>query len=285
MMADHDEGKDDESEAVVEQRIYGCDLIEEASIHLELPQVCAATAQTLFHRFYARRSFARHDVRHVAMGVLFLAAKVEESPRRVRDVLNVFNALFQHRDDGSHALEPLDLNSERYLRMKQLVVGVEAEVLTELGFLLYTEHPHKFILNYVRLICPDPSLEQQLAQRAWNVINDSARTDLCLRFAPEAICCAAISMAARALRLPLPTQPPWWEVFEVAKAGARLGARARSERAKRCGRLTRARPSRRADADVDRVSGQMADLYARPKAQYRDLKTKRPSPAAGPGQG
>lgn len=208
-------------EVVLEQRIYGCDLVQEATILLDLPQVCAATAQTLFHRFYARRSFARHDVRHVAMGVLFLAAKVEESPRRLRDVLNVFNALFQYRDDGLRELEPLDIGSERYSNMKALVVHVEGEVLTELGFILYTEHPHKFILNYVKLICVDALLEKPLAQKAWNVINDSARTDLCLRFAPEAICCAAISMAARALRLPLPTKPAWWEVFEVAKDGAR----------------------------------------------------------------
>lgn len=214
-----DDGPDEESDVILEQRIYGCDLIQEATILLKLPQVCAATAQTLFHRFYARRSFARHDVRHVAMGVLFLAAKVEESPRRLRDVLNVFNALFQYRDDGVRELEPLDLGSERYANLKALVVNVEGEVLTELGFILYTEHPHKFILNYVKLICADPSLEKPLAQKAWNVINDSARTNLCLKFAPEAICCAAISMAARALRLPLPTKPPWWEVFEVTKDG------------------------------------------------------------------
>ncbi|KAJ1639510.1 cyclin-like protein [Pavlovales sp. CCMP2436] len=246
---DAPEGPDDETEVVEEQRVYGCDVIQEASVLLELPQVCAATAQALFHRFYARRSFMRHDVRHVAMGVLFLAAKVEESPRRIRDVLNVFNALFQLRD-GEKELQPIDLHSSKYANMKTLVLNTERDVLAELGFILYTEHPHKFILNYVKLLCTDPALEKPLAQLAWNVINDSARTTVCLRFSPEAICCAAISMAARSLGLPLPTKPPWWEIFDVSKD------------------------------DVDQVCGVMVDLYGRTKAKYVHLKGQRPTAAA-----
>lgn len=187
---------------------------------LELPQVAAATAQVLFHRFYARRSFVRHDVRHVAMGVLFLSAKVEECPRRLREVLNVFNALFQYRQGGLGSLEPLDIHSDHYANLKLVVTKAEHDVLQELGFILYTEHPHKFILNYVKLISVDSAVEKQLAQLAWNTINDSARTNLCLRFAPEVICCAALSMAARSLQLALPKEPPWWEIFEVKKTGA-----------------------------------------------------------------
>lgn len=191
-----------------------CEVIQEAAILLDLPQVAAATAQVFFHRFYRCRSTAENDMRLMAMASLFLAAKVEECPRRMRDVLGVFNALFDRREGAP--VEPLDIHSERYARMKRMLARAEGEVLKELGFVLYTEHPHKFILNYVKLLCDDPKTERELAQKAWNTINDSLRTDLCLRFPPEVVCCGAIAIGARLMQLALPE--PWWEVFEVAKA-------------------------------------------------------------------
>lgn len=70
-------------------RIAGCELVQEMGILLRLPQVVMATAQTLFHRFYFRKSLLQFDVHVVALASLFLGAKVEEAPRRFRDVINV----------------------------------------------------------------------------------------------------------------------------------------------------------------------------------------------------
>ena len=55
----------------------------------------------------------------------------------------------------------------------------------------------------------------KLAQHAWNFINDSQRTNVCIRFAPEVICCAAIWMAARVLQIKLPHE--WWLLFDATK--------------------------------------------------------------------
>ena len=55
----------------------------------------------------------------------------------------------------------------------------------ELGFILYCEHPHKFILNYVQLLTTNNEVRNKLAQHAWNFINDSQRTNVCIKFAPE----------------------------------------------------------------------------------------------------
>jgi uncharacterized membrane protein YbhN (UPF0104 family) len=57
---------------------------------------------------------------------------------------------------------------------------------------------------------------REFAQKAWNFLNDSLRTTVCLRFSAEVVATAAIYMAARLLRLPLPESPPWWELFEVS---------------------------------------------------------------------
>ena len=81
------EGVADEVE--ISYRIAGCELIQEMGILLRLPQVVMATAQTLFHRFYYRKSLTQFDTHIVAIAALFLGAKVEEAPRRFRDVINV----------------------------------------------------------------------------------------------------------------------------------------------------------------------------------------------------
>lgn len=92
---------------------------------------------------------------------------------------------------------------------------MEKYILKELGFGFYNimDHPHKFILYYIKTLGGDSAL----AQRAWNYLNDSLRLDCCVRYRAELIACAAIFMAARDLRVKMPDSPPWWELF-----GARL---------------------------------------------------------------
>lgn len=53
--------------------------------------------------------------------------------------------------------------------------------------------------------------DSELAQCAWNYLNDSMRLDLCLRHRAEAIACAAVYMAVQTRRFPLPAGVAWWE--------------------------------------------------------------------------
>ncbi len=47
-------------------------------------------------------------------------------------------------------------------------------------------------------------------------MNDSLRTDVFVRFAPESVACACIFLAARKLEVPLPRRPrPWYELFNA----------------------------------------------------------------------
>uniref|UniRef100_A0A0N5ABG6 Cyclin N-terminal domain-containing protein n=1 Tax=Syphacia muris TaxID=451379 RepID=A0A0N5ABG6_9BILA len=74
-------------------RYLGCEIIQSGAILLRLPQVAAATAQILYQRYFYQRSFVRHSWEYIAMGCLLLASKIEEAPRRPRDVINVFHRL------------------------------------------------------------------------------------------------------------------------------------------------------------------------------------------------
>ncbi len=58
---------------------------------------------------------------------------------------------------------------------------------------------------------------REFAQKAWNFLNDSLRTTMCVRFRPEVMAAAGIFLASRTLGIALPENPPWWEVFDATK--------------------------------------------------------------------
>ena len=56
-----------------------------------------ATGQVLFQRYYYSKSFIRFTMEITAMACVILASKVEEAPRRIRDIINVFHNMKQIR--------------------------------------------------------------------------------------------------------------------------------------------------------------------------------------------
>lgn len=106
----------------------------------------------------------------------------------------------------------LELGGKRYNEWKDELILMERYILKELGFSLYTcmDHPHKYILYYVKLLNGSTAL----SQLAWNYLNDSLRLDLCLRYLSQEIACAAIYLAARRLEIALPTgEFNWWDLM------------------------------------------------------------------------
>ena len=51
------------AEVETAQRVYGCELIQQAGILLKLPQAVMATGQVLLQRFYCKVSLVAHDVK------------------------------------------------------------------------------------------------------------------------------------------------------------------------------------------------------------------------------
>ncbi|XP_056093939.1 cyclin-L2-like [Rhinichthys klamathensis goyatoka] len=194
-----------------------CEMIQNAGILLRLPQVAMATAQILFHRFFYSKSFVRHCAETVAVACLQLASKIEEEPRRARDVLNVFHRL-KHAA-GNRPFCPLLLD-DGYVSRKSYVIKAERRVLKELGFCrlrsgLIVCLPVQVIMMYLQVL--ECEKNTRLLQIAWNYMNDSLRTDVFLRYRAETVACACIFLSARVLQIPLPEQPPWFLLFGVSE--------------------------------------------------------------------
>lgn len=204
------DGLDRETEK--DLRILGCELIQTAGILLRLPQVAMATGQVLFQRFYYSKSFVRHNMETTAMSCICLASKIEEAPRRIRDVINVFHHIKQVR--AQKEITPMVLD-QNYTTLKTQVIKAERRVLKELGFCVHVKHPHKLIVMYLQVLGYEKN--ERLMQMAWNFMNDSLRTDVFMRYQPETIACACIYLTARKQGIPLPSNPPWYGIFKVTE--------------------------------------------------------------------
>lgn len=56
----------------------------------------------------------------------------------------------------------------------------------------------QLIITYLQMLEMDKNAA--LAQRSWNFMNDSMRTNVFVRFTPETIACACIYLAARQIK-------------------------------------------------------------------------------------
>ncbi|XP_066296797.1 cyclin-L1-like isoform X1 [Branchiostoma lanceolatum] len=229
-----------EHETEVDLRILGCEYIQTAGVLLRLPQTAMATGQVLFQRFFYSKSLVKHNMEIVAMACVYLASKIEEAPRRIRDTINVFHHIRQRRNN--RPAQPLILD-QNYINTKNQVIKAERRVLKELGFCVHVKHPHKLIVMYLQVL--DCEKNRKLVQTAWNFMNDSLRTDVFVRFSPETIACACIFLAARQLKVPLPNRAHcpchWYELFGAS------------------------------EEEVQEISLMILKIYARDKKNYEDL--------------
>lgn len=143
------------------------------------------------------------------MTTTFLGGKIEEELRSLKSVINVFIRIFQHHKN----LKCVTPSSciERIEKWKSIILKTEVDILTELGFLLYSlnEHPHRYILYYISELGGN----KELAQISWNYLNDCYYSDLCVKYSGESLACSSILLASRKLKIKLPNNPPWWKLF------------------------------------------------------------------------
>jgi cyclin T len=172
---------------------------------LELPQLTQSTCEVYFHRFFARRDFADHDRHVIATACLFLAAKVEEIHRKLRDVLR-YSYEFQYG-------EKLDPESEKFNNFRKLVLAAERLVLQTIAFDLTVEHPHRFLQEHASLLLCSMDDRKALVQTAWSFVNDSFASTVCLQFRPQMIAAAAIYLASNVLKIALKStdEKEWWQ--------------------------------------------------------------------------
>lgn len=153
--------------------LYFTEYIHKLGQKLRLRQRVLATACVYYKRFYVRASLAQFDPRLVAPTLLFMASKVEESALSMK----------------SFAQE-LQRPAFKIPYTIEDVLECEYYTMEVLGYDLIVFHPYRPLVQFLQELKMTDCL-----QTAWELVNDSYRTDLCLLHPPYLIAIGVVVVA------------------------------------------------------------------------------------------
>ncbi|CAL9689703.1 unnamed protein product [Knipowitschia caucasica] len=189
-------------------RQQAANLIQDMGQRLNVSQLTINTAIVYMHRFYMQHSFTKFHRNIMSPATLFLAAKVEEQPRKLEHVIKVAHACLNPTEP------PLDTKSNAYLQQAQELVVLEAIVLQTLGFEVTIDHPHTDVVKCTQLV----RASKDLAQTSYFMATNSLHlTTFCLQHPPTVIACVCIHLACKWSNWEIPVSTDgkhWWEYVD-----------------------------------------------------------------------
>ncbi|CAG5928283.1 unnamed protein product [Menidia menidia] len=200
------EGLDPGTEA--RYRREGARFIFDVGTRLGLHYDTLATGIIYFHRFYMFHSFKQFPRYVTGACCLFLAGKVEETPKKCKDIIKTARSLLNDVQFAQFGEDP-----------KEEVMVLERILLQTIKFDLQVEHPYMFLLRYVKQLKGEKNKVCKVLQMAWTFVNDSLCTMLSLQWEPEIIAVAVMYLAGRLCKFDLQewtakqSSRRWWEQF------------------------------------------------------------------------
>ncbi|KAL9136788.1 MAG: hypothetical protein Q9175_001998 [Cornicularia normoerica] len=194
-----------------ENRSKGVNFILQVGIMLKLPQITLATASVFLHRFYMRHSMQNYHYYSMAATCLFLAYKVEECVRKMRELVVACVRVAQ-KDPHKN----VDEQDKEYWRWRDNILQYEDLLLEAICFDLSLEPPYKTLFDLLMQF--EQGDNKKLRNAAWAFVNDSCLTTLCLLFPSRMIAASALYAAAKLCDIAFPDDArgrPWWEVINV----------------------------------------------------------------------
>ncbi|PPJ57472.1 hypothetical protein CBER1_04413 [Cercospora berteroae] len=201
-----------------DRRIKGINFIVQVGIMLKLPQLTLSTASIFFQRFLMRASLAKErngvpKLHHyqAAATALFLATKVEESCRKMKELVLAFCRVAQKNPNLV-----VDEQSKDFWRWRDLILHNEDHMLETLCFDLTVESPHRQLFEMLKFYGIEHN--KRLRNSAWGFVTDSNNTQLCLLMSSRTIAVASLYAACKFCEVSLPDDAkgrPWWETHHV----------------------------------------------------------------------
>ncbi|XP_049763600.1 cyclin-K [Schistocerca cancellata] len=190
-------------------RKEGARFIIDTGTKMDLGYNTMATGVVYFHRFYMFHSFRNFPRYVTACCCLFLAGKVEETPKKCKDIIKTARTLLTDQKFLTFGDDP-----------KEEVMTLERILLQTIKFDLQVEHPYSYLLKYAKCLKGDKSKLQKMVQMAWTFVNDSLCTTLCLQWEPEIIAVALMYLAGKLSKFEVvdwagrtTKHTRWWDMF------------------------------------------------------------------------
>ncbi|KAF8173835.1 cyclin-like protein [Mycena galopus ATCC 62051] len=187
--------------------IYFAEVVGKLGKKLRIPQRAIATATVFFRRFYLKNSYCETDPFIVIAACCYVAAKAEEYPVHIKNVVGDARQIFCH--------EPY--NVKNFPSDNSKLAEMEFYLVDDLECDLTVFHPYRTLLALCKSV--DTSEDSAAAQEeeagegprywgknsegqlelppnglqtAWFIVNDSYRSELCLLYPPHLVAIAAL---------------------------------------------------------------------------------------------
>lgn len=139
----------------------GARFIIKVGLKMNLRYDTMATGVVYFHRFYMCHSFSTFPRYVTASCCLFLAGKVEETPKKCKDIIKIGRSYLTDKQFETFGEDP-----------KENVLTMERILLQTINFDLQIEHPYGYLLKYAKSLRGDQEALNKMVQMAWTFIND-----------------------------------------------------------------------------------------------------------------
>ncbi|KAL0028909.1 hypothetical protein WJX77_004951 [Trebouxia sp. C0004] len=224
--------------AELEQRYKGLmvTLIWRVGEMLNSPMVTVSAAAILLQRFFGRRSLVHNDKLVVATACLFLAGKVEDTPRSLHRISeHMYEAFCKDFSRVSAATAKARWEDMAYQEnFKAAVLAAERSLLFTLGFNFRIDTPHKCLLHELQGVAKSlkAPIEQACAsaaaadlqpshvqQAAYDVCNESLRCDVVMTHTPLEIAIASMYFSLKYHNIShlMPGGMQWYSQWSVTE--------------------------------------------------------------------
>ncbi|XP_068446589.1 cyclin-T2b isoform X1 [Clinocottus analis] len=197
-----------EADRELSYRQQAANLIQDIGQRLNVSQLIINTAIVYMHRFYMIHSFSKFHRNVISQTTLFLAAKVEEQPRKLEHVIKIAHACINPQEPA------IDTKSNAFQQQTQELVALETIVLQTLGFEITIDHPHTDVVRCSQLV----RASKDLAQTSYFMATNSLHlTTFCLQYRPTVVACVCIHLACKWSNWEIPVSTDskhWWEYVD-----------------------------------------------------------------------
>ncbi|KAF2199858.1 cyclin-like protein [Delitschia confertaspora ATCC 74209] len=194
-------------------RKKGFNFLYQVAVMLKLPQTTISTAAVFFNRFLMRQTLVAKNgfkpLHHyqIAATCLFLASKVEETTRKMKEFV-VACVRVALKDPN----RLVDEQTKDFWKWRDTILYNEDVILEVICFDLTVDSPYKIMYEMLKYYGVEH--DKRLRNASWAFLNDSSMTQLCLLFSSRTIAAASLYCGARMAEVEFPDEDgkPWWEI-------------------------------------------------------------------------
>ncbi|KAL7671673.1 hypothetical protein ACOME3_006572 [Neoechinorhynchus agilis] len=182
------------------ERRLGVELIYNVAREMKFVSAVITTAATYFHRFYMSTTFQEYskDLCSTAVCCLFLACKVEENPKKIREFMPVVRNILESKGKQNDLSSKLGgINEIRAQIVKQL----ERTLIQVIKYDFLVPKPHDLMRSYAQKLGLTSEQCKRVCIQGWTFCKDVFKTVICIEWEADVLTICLLHLALMVSRV------------------------------------------------------------------------------------